>query len=119
MVSSPGLLLDAFAAREDVAAYPVAMERRIAPLRDLVALVRLWSLLVRIRPQIVHAHTPKGGLLGTLAAWLAGVPVRIYHIHGLPLMTATGFKRWLLHRVEWACCRLASQVYCVSHSVCG
>jgi lipopolysaccharide/colanic/teichoic acid biosynthesis glycosyltransferase len=117
VVSSPGLLLDAFAAREEVAAYPVAMERRIAPLRDLVALVRLWSLLVRIRPQIVHAHTPKGGLLGTLAAWLAGVPVRIYHIHGLPLVTATGAKRRLLHGVEWVCCRLAGQVYCVSHSL--
>jgi lipopolysaccharide/colanic/teichoic acid biosynthesis glycosyltransferase len=117
VISSPGPLLDAFAARERVRAVALPMERRIAPGRDLVALGRLWRRLRRLHPQIVHAHTPKGGLLGTLAAWLAGVPVRIYHIHGLPLMTAGGIRRRLLRRVEWLCCRFAGQVYCVSHSL--
>ena len=115
-ISSPGALLDAFAEREGIAAHPIAMARRITPVSDLVSLGRLWRLLRRIRPQIVHAHTPKGGLLGTLAAWLAGVPVRIYHIHGLPFLTAR-IQRRLLHQVERTSCRLAVQVYCVSRSV--
>ncbi len=52
-----------------------------------------------------------------IAAWLARVPVRIYHIHGLPLMTASGHKRWLLRWSEKISCWLAQQVLCVSHSI--
>ena len=95
-VSSPGEALGAFAAREGITVYALEMPRRITPLRDLVAVVRMWRLLRRLRPQIVHAHTHKGGLLGMLGAWLTRVPVRVYHLHGLPMVTATGLKRRLL-----------------------
>ena len=71
-----------------------------------------------IRPQIVHAHTPKAGLLGMLAATLARVPVKVYHVHGLPLMTAQGIKRRLLRLCDRLACRLADRVYCVSESLC-
>jgi glycosyltransferase involved in cell wall biosynthesis len=60
----------------------VPMTRTIAPLADLVALWRLYRLLRRERVTIVHTHTPKPGLLGQLAARLAGVPVVINTIHG-------------------------------------
>lgn len=116
-LSSPGDDLDRFAAREKIPVHAVPMARRIAPLSDLVSLARLWWRLRVLRPTIVHSHTPKAGLLGMLAAWLAGTPVRIYHIHGLPLMTAGRWKRALLRRVERLACRLAHQVLCVSHSV--
>lgn len=116
-LSSPGPLLERFGTREGVRVHAVEMPRRITPLRDLVALARLWWRLRAIRPQIVHAHTPKGGLLGMIAAWLARVPVRIYHIHGLPFMTASGHKRRLLRWSERVSCRLAHQVFCVSHSI--
>jgi glycosyltransferase involved in cell wall biosynthesis len=116
-ISSPGELLTRFAAHEEIAVHAVEMPRRITPLRDLVAVTRLWRRLRRIRPQIVHAHTPKGGLLGMIAAWLARVPVRIYHLHGLPLTTATGVKRHLLRWSDKVSCRLAHQVLCVSHSL--
>jgi glycosyltransferase involved in cell wall biosynthesis len=43
--------------------------------------------------------------------------VRVYHIHGLPLMTATGLKRRLLQATERVACALAHQVLCVSQSV--
>lgn len=116
-LTSPGDLLGTFARREGIPAHSVEMPRRITPLRDLVAIARVRRCLRQIRPQIVHAHTPKGGLLGMIAAWAARVPVRIYHIHGLPLMTARGHKRVLLRWSEWLSCRLAHQVLCVSHSV--
>jgi glycosyltransferase involved in cell wall biosynthesis len=117
VLTSPGDLLDAFASREAVCAHVVEMPRRITPFRDVGALFRTWRSLRRTRPEIVHAHTPKGGLLGTIAAWLARVPVRIYHIHGLPFTTASGYKRSLLRLSEKTSCRLAHQVLCVSHSV--
>src|SRR3954463_8764905 len=77
MLSAPGPEAGDFAEREGVEVLTVPMLRRIAPLRDLVALCRIWRVLRRERPHIVHSHTPKGGLLGMLGAWLAGVPVRI------------------------------------------
>lgn len=116
-ISSPQPALWEFGASEGIEVRAVEMPRRITPIRDLLSLVRLWRTLRRIRPTIVHSHTPKGGLLGTVAAWLAQVPVRIYHVHGLPLTTATGYKRLLLRWSEVVACRLAHEVLCVSHSV--
>lgn len=116
-LSSPGEFLTEFAASEQVSVHAVKMHRRITPLQDIYAIFQLWLHLLQIRPQIVHAHTPKGGLVGTIGAWLAGVPIRIYHIRGLPFMTATGYKRLLLRWSEKVSCLLANQVLCVSHSI--
>src|SRR5437870_4485452 len=63
-VSSPGEELAAFVASEGVPADAVSMSRRISPLADIVTLVRLCSTIRAWRPHIVHAHTPKAGVLG-------------------------------------------------------
>ena len=93
VVSSPDERLADFARREGVRWVGVPMRRAITPVADTMALLRLAWRLWRLRPDVVHAHTPKGGLLGMMAAWLARVPGRIYHIHGLPFETATGLRR--------------------------
>jgi glycosyltransferase involved in cell wall biosynthesis len=116
-VSSPGERLAAFAGAEGVPCHAIPMERRIAPGRDLVALYRLWRLFRALRPNVVDAHTPKAGLLATLAAALAGVDVRVYHIHGLRYATARGATRTLLMATERAAAALATRVLCVSRSV--
>src|SRR5512135_680301 len=117
VVSSPGEHLDEFAAAHDVPADGIPMLRRIAPLSDLVSLFRLYRRFRTLRPQVVHTHTPKAGLLAMSAALLAGVPLRIYHSHGLRFMTATGLKRRLLRWTEIVSCALAHQVLCISRSV--
>lgn len=117
VVSAPGELLDAFAAAEHVTPHAIPMVRRITPFHDLVTLVRMWRLLRRLAPAVVHAHTPKGGLLGMLSACLAGTPVRVYQMKGLRYMTATGHHRAILRATEWVSCRLAHRVICVSHSL--
>lgn len=116
-VSSPGEWFAEFQESEGVPVHAVQMLRRITPVRDLVALSRLLAYLRAVKPQIVHAHTPKGGLLGTMAAWLAGVPVRVYHMRGLPYTTATGHRRVLLRWTEKVACALADRVLCVSPSL--
>lgn len=114
VLSSPGEALDEFARDLQVEAHAVPMARRIAPLSDLAALWGIVRVMRRVRPTIVDAHTPKGGLLAMMAAALCRVPVRVYHQHGLPLMTATGLKRRLLRWTERVACRLAHQVICIS-----
>lgn len=117
IVASPGDQLGRFAADEGVAARPVPLARSIAPHRDVVSIVRLAKALRQLRPDIVHAHTPKGGLIGMIAAWLIRAPVRIYHIRGLPYMTTPGWRGRALKWTEWISCRLAHRVFCVSHSI--
>ncbi|HAH05265.1 MAG TPA: hypothetical protein DCM05_01875 [Elusimicrobia bacterium] len=56
--------------------------REISPLRDLSAFFQLYSWLRAERPAIVHTHSSKAGVLGRLAARLAGVPVIIHTFHG-------------------------------------
>lgn len=56
--------------------------RDISPLRDLRAFIRIFSIIKREKPDIVHTHTAKAGTLGRLAAILAGVPVKIHTFHG-------------------------------------
>jgi glycosyltransferase involved in cell wall biosynthesis len=116
-LSSPGPDLEAFSRSEGLAVTAVEMPRRITPFADLTALYRIVACMRRLRPHIVHGHTPKGGLLGMVAARLAGVPVRVYHMRGLPLTGASGIKRRLLWMTERVACSSAHRIICVSHSV--
>lgn len=116
-ISSPGPELERFARSQGVRCFAVPMERGIAPVRDLAALVRLWALLRRLDPDIVDAHTPKGALLGILAGYLARVPVRIHHLHGLRFVTTHGIRRQVLRATERVTSLFATRVLCVSRSV--
>ncbi|MBK9515736.1 MAG: glycosyltransferase [Anaeromyxobacter sp.] len=117
LVSGPGPELAPFAAQVGAPAHPVALEREIRPLADLRALLELLALLKRLRPELVHASTPKAGLFGMLAAWLLRVPVRVYHCHGLRYETARGPLRLVLAAAERVACGLATQVLAVSGSL--
>src|SRR5690606_13217387 len=92
-ISSPGPKLTAFGEEEGIEVHALEMPRRITPPQDLRTVSKLTALLRRLSPTIVHSHTPKGGLLGMLAATAARVPARIYHMRGLPYSTATGARR--------------------------
>jgi len=56
--------------------------RQISPLRDVPALYAIFKLLRAEKPDIVHTHSSKAGILGRIAAKLAGVPVIIHTYHG-------------------------------------
>ncbi|HSL82788.1 MAG TPA: glycosyltransferase family 4 protein [Thermoanaerobaculia bacterium] len=117
LVTSPGPDLEGLAEAEGVEVVTLPMAREVAPLCDVLALLRLAALLRRLRPDVVDAATPKAGLLGMLAARLARVPVRIYTLRGLRLETATGVKRRILSGAERLACSSAHRVLCVSESL--
>ena len=95
----------------------VPMEREISPPRDMLALWRVYRTLRQLHPTIVNASTPKAGLLGMLAAWLARIPVRVYQQRGLRLETTDGIKRQILMGAEWLAARCATVIVCNSHSL--
>jgi glycosyltransferase involved in cell wall biosynthesis len=116
LICSPGPQV-AEIADEGAEFIAVPMEREISALKDLVSVWRLWWALRRVRPDITNVGTPKAGLLGGLAARIAGIPHRVYTLHGLRLETATGWKRRLLTFMERIACRNAHHVRCVSTSL--
>jgi glycosyltransferase involved in cell wall biosynthesis len=117
LISAPGESLTRIAAEEGVTALPVAMRRGIAPLADLVSFISLCGILWRIRPSITDFSTPKAGLLGNLAAWMFGVPHRVYTLRGLKLEGAHGAKRGLLLAAERVAAWCAHTVLCNSTSL--
>ena len=100
LVSSDEKQLAKVASDQGVQYFPLEITRKITPLQDLRCLVLLVRFLRQEKPHFVHSHTPKAGIIGMLAAYIAGVPVRMHTVAGLPLMEATGVKRWVLNTVE-------------------
>ncbi len=117
MISSPGPRLDEIVKKEGCPHIPVPMSRSITPLKDLGSLVRLIIIFRKLRPDIVHTHTPKAGLVGMLAARCCRVPIRLHTVAGLPLMEAKGTKRKLLLFTEKLTYICASRVYPNSHKM--
>jgi len=109
--SGPQEELDEVSRREGVPNRKVEMTRAITPVQDLKAVWQLYQLFKKEQPQIVHTHTPKAGIVGLLAARLAGVPHRLHTVAGLPLLEATGAKRKLLDFVEKITYRCATKIY--------
>lgn len=97
--------------REGIPHYAIPFTRSITPVQDMICLVQLILLMIKLRPDIVHTHTPKAGLLGMLAARICGVKVRMHTVAGLPLMEATGVIKKVLIRAERMTYAAATHVY--------
>lgn len=109
-VSSPGEALAEVADDEGVRTVAVPMQRRMAPLQDLVSLWRLYRVFRRERPTMVHSITPKAGLLSMMAAWAARVPVRLHTFTGLVFPTAKGFTKRILILTDRLTCACATHI---------
>jgi glycosyltransferase involved in cell wall biosynthesis len=88
--------------------------RPVHPLKDWLALRRLENILRQQKPDIVHTHSGKAGILGRLAARRAGVPVIIHHIHG---PSFGPFQGPLANRIFTAAERHAARV--TTHFICS
>lgn len=99
-ISAPGPWVGELA-RDGVAHIAVpALQRRWNPAADLRALIGLVRALRRIRPVIVHTHTPKARVLGGVAARLARVPIVVNTFHGLYGMDGSRLRRSLFAMIE-------------------
>lgn len=95
----------------------IPMTRKMTPLADLRSLWKLYRFFRKEKPDIVHSHTPKAGLIAMLAARMAGVKVRIHTIAGLRFMTTSGAFRKLLVAMEKLTAQSATHVWPNSNSL--
>ena len=87
--------------------------RPVHPLKDFIALRKLEKILCAQRPDIVHTHSGKAGILGRLAAKRAGVPIIIHHIHGPSLGNFQGaLANLVFTAAERYAARITDHFYC-------
>lgn len=69
--------------------------RAIHPFNDIVAFWKLYKLIKQGGYHIVHTHSSKAGVLGRIAAWLAGTPLIVHTLHSLVFHD---YQPWIINR---------------------
>jgi glycosyltransferase involved in cell wall biosynthesis len=105
LLCGPGGMLKSRMVDRERLIYVPALGREIRPGRDLQALLQLVRLLRSIRPQIVHTHSSKAGILGRVAARLARVPVVVHSVHGFSFSPLQPFFTRNFFRLAEKACR--------------
>lgn len=116
LITGRGGILDEEARQYDLPVYFAStLVRPIYPWQDVLALLDLYHRLREIKPHIVHTHSSKAGILGRLAAYLAGVPVIIHTYHGFGITPQQNrIVRRCLIWVERLCARVSTHTVYVS-----
>ncbi|MEO7660219.1 MAG: glycosyltransferase family 4 protein [Pyrinomonadaceae bacterium] len=83
------------------------MGRNINPFSDLAAFWKLYRLIKAGRYHIVHTHSSKAGVLGRLAAWLAGTPLIVHTLHSLVFHD---YQPWIVNRAWWLTKKICAPV---------
>ncbi|AEH00890.1 glycosyltransferase family 4 protein [Lacinutrix sp. 5H-3-7-4] len=110
-VSSDKEKLEEVGKIEGVETHWIDLTRKITPIKDILAVWKMYNFLKKEKPHFIHSHTPKAGMVSMLAGKLAGVPNRLHTVAGLPLLESTGVKRIVLNIVEKITYSCASKVY--------
>jgi len=110
-ISANGAEVDELKIQENCNHIVLPLTRNINPLADLLCIIKLFFLLRKIKPSIVHTHTPKAGLVGMITAYIARVPIRLHTIAGLPWSVEMGFKKEILKTIEKLTVFASSKVF--------
>ncbi|KEO72337.1 glycosyltransferase family 4 protein [Anditalea andensis] len=111
MVSADGKEVNELKRTEGCEHIVIPFTRKVTFFHDIYCLWLLIQLFNKEKPDIVHTHTPKAGLLGMLAAWVCGVKIRVHTLAGMPSMAATQQKAKLLIFTEKLTFKLAHEVW--------
>ena len=114
LITSSSPLNNEISSYEGVEVLPIDMTRKITIFKDLISLIKIFSTLIKEKPEVVYTFTPKAGLLGMIASFFARVPIRIHNIVGMPLMEASGKKRALLTFIEKLTYFFSTKLFCNS-----
>ena len=110
-----GNMLDLAAAKGVKPIIIPQLRRNIDPIGGFIALFKLYRLMRCEKPHVVHTHTATAGLLGRLAANLAGAPVILHTFHGHVLRGYFGpLRSKVLVWMERLLARLSDRIVTVS-----
>jgi glycosyltransferase involved in cell wall biosynthesis len=73
---------------------------KLSPYLDVAGFFQLVSMLRKIRPDIVHTHQSKAGILGRVAAYVAKVPIIVHTVHILPFVNVTPAQAFFYRTLE-------------------
>jgi len=94
------------------------MRREINPLRDWRSLSAIRAFVAGHRPQIVHTHSSKAGIIGRYAARKEHVPVIVHSIHGLPFHRyEKPWNNWLYRELETRAAEYTDAIVCVADAM--
>jgi len=83
LISGEGGILDDEAKKQNFKKYFLKnLVREISPLNDLLALIKIFKILRKEKPDIIHTHSSKAGIIGRIAGFLSGVKIIIHTYHG-------------------------------------
>jgi glycosyltransferase involved in cell wall biosynthesis len=92
------------------------VRRPLSPSEDLRGFLELLRLLRRERPAVLHANSSKAGILGRLAATVAGVPVRVFTVHGWAFRAHSGAAALLYLWADRLLAPVTAMTICVAQS---
>lgn len=91
------------------------LARSINPLFDILAFIHIYFIYRSNKYEIVHTHSSKAGIIGRLAAYLAGVPVIIHTVHGWSFNDYQGrIKKRFFIFLESIAAKFTTKIICVS-----
>ena len=117
IVCSESKELKLFSEEYDFEYRAIDVLRKMSIGKDIKAVIAVAKYIKEIKVDVVTGHTPKGGLIAMLAAYITRVPIRIYFRHGLVYETSHGLKKSLLVFIDRLASKLATKIVCVSPSV--
>lgn len=88
---------------------PVPMKRGIS-LSGIGAMLKMVRIFRKEKFDLVQYSTPNASLYASLAAWLAGIPVRLYCQWGIVYVGFHGIKRSIFKCVEKLVCSLSTWI---------
>lgn len=95
-----------------------AMRRSIFPAKDFLTYRRLVRRLGDLRPDVVHTHSSKAGIIGRWAARAAGVPMIVHTIHGLAFTASTRPSVNAMYRfLERRTAPITTRIVCVADAM--
>lgn len=94
------------------------MRREINPLRDWRSVAAIRAFIAGRKPQIVHTHSSKAGIIGRYAARKEHVPVIVHSIHGLPFHRyEKPWNNWLYRELETRAAEHTDAIVCVADAM--
>jgi glycosyltransferase involved in cell wall biosynthesis len=94
-----------------------ALTREVRPRRDLAAFTDIRRRLLELKPDAVHTHQSKAGIVGRFAAAAAGVPVIVHGVHILPFLGEKGVRKAFYLGPELAAARVTDGFIHVSEGM--